>query len=291
MQSVSEIMNTFLNAVGTECSGAAEGDYLNDDGLLVCHVCGKQKQMRLKIPMIADDNSSKERIVPCACDCDKARYRAEDERQKRMDEERRVRELLRYSIVDEGFRSSTFANMQITSENQDTATLANAYVANFDQLYARNKGLLLYGEPGTGKSFMAACIANALIDKHVSVVVTSIIRFTAGTFGNSEELQERIAKMNSARLLVLDDLGAERGTETAMEMVYNIIDSRYGARKPMIVTTNLSLPEMRNETDIRKRRVYDRILEVCHPVQLTGESWRLKTARSDYDEIERLLGK
>ena len=66
-------------------------------------------------------------------------------------------------------------------------------------------------------------------------------------------------------LLVIDDFGMERGTEYVLEQIYNIIDSRYRSRKPLIVTTNLTLTELKNPQDTAHARIYDRLLELCTP--------------------------
>lgn len=57
--------------------------------------------------------------------------------------------------------------------------------------------------------------------------------------------------MNQSKLLIIDDLGAERGTDYSLERVYDIIDSRYRSNKPIILTTNLTMEQMKNCEDIR----------------------------------------
>ena len=96
--------------------------------------------------------------------------------------------------------------------------------------------------------------------------------------------------MNDAKLAILDDLGAERGTEYALEKVYDIVDSRYRRKLPMLLTTNLTLDEMKAETDIRYVRIYDRIFEVCYPMLFEGISWRRQQANSRFLEMRKLLG-
>ena len=71
-----------------------------------------------------------------------------------------------------------------------------------------------------------------------------------------------------------DDLGVERNTEYAMEQMFTVIDGRYRSRKPMIITTNLKLEEIKNPPDLAHARIYDRILEWCAPVLFSGRNFR-----------------
>lgn len=82
-----------------------------------------------------------------------------------------------------------------------------------------------------------------------------------------------------ATLLIIDDLGAERGTEYAVENVFNVIDRRYRSGKPLIITTNLHISMLTNEQSLDKKRIYDRILELCIPIGVNGASKRTATAK------------
>ena len=91
-------------------------------------------------------------------------------------------------------------------------------------------------------------------------------------------------------LLIIDDFGVERGTESALEQIYNIIDSRYRSRKPLIVTTNLTLDEIRHPQDTAHARIYDRLLEMCVPVSCIGVSFRKETAQEKLERLKELIG-
>ena len=82
---------------------------------------------------------------------------------------------------------------------------------------------------------------------------------------------------------------AHRMQDFALEKVYNIVDSRYRARLPMILTTNLELSDMQRASDIRYSRIYDRIFEVCYPVRFTGSSFRKLEAKKRFDEMKSFL--
>jgi DNA replication protein DnaC len=184
-------------------------------------------------------------------------------------------------------RNWTFANDDLT--NEKITKVAQRYVDNFHELRKSGKGLLLYGNTGTGKTFTACEIANALIDKGYPVLVTNFARIL-NTLQGTFEKQDYIDNFNGYQLLVIDDLGIERDTAYAKEQVFNIIDSRYRSGLPMIITTNLTMEKIKNPEDIENRRIYDRILERCFPIEVSGSSRRRKAVREDYDEMKNLLG-
>ena len=135
------------------------------------------------------------------------------------------------------------------------------------------------GKVGTGKSFFAGCIANALIDRDIPVLMTnipSILNQLTGMF--AEDRAAFISALDDYSLLILDDLGVERNTEYALEQMFLVIDSRYRSRKPLIVTTNLKLEEVKNPPDLAHARIYDRIMDRCAPVLFSGRNFREEKA-------------
>ena len=89
--------------------------------------------------------------------------------------------------------------------------------------------------------------------------------------------------------LILDDFGMERGTEYGLEQVFNVIDSRYRSGKPLIVTTNLTLDDLRNPEDTAHSRIYDRLISMCVPVRFTGENFRQETAQRKMESLKKLI--
>ena len=115
----------------------------------------------------------------------------------------------------------------------------------------------------------------ALLDRDVPVLMTNfptILNRLTGMF--SEDRSEFIASFDEYDLLIIDDLGVERSTEYAMEQMFFVIDSRYRSRRPMIITTNLKLAELKNPPDLAHARIYDRILERCAPILFDGKNFR-----------------
>ena len=123
---------------------------------------------------------------------------------------------------------------------------AHFFVEHWEQMKADNIGYLLWGGVGTGKIFFASCIANALMEKEVSVRVTNFALVLNDLTASFEGRNDYIARFCRAALLIIDDFGMERGTEYGLEQVYNVIDIRYRSGRPLIVTTNLPLNDLQN---------------------------------------------
>lgn len=209
---------------------------------------------------------------------------------RREEEMRSIQRAKISSMMDDTFQTATFENFQIRKENEEHLKIAKNYCEKFKIMYERNQGLLFCGTVGTGKSYTAACIANYLLERNTSVVMTSFVRILQEMQGFDREREESFSnRLNTVKLLIIDDLGAERSTDYALEKVYGIIDSRYRAKKPLILTTNLTLQQMQNTTDIRYERIYDRIFEMCYPMEFSGISWRKRQAFQRFEETRKIL--
>ena len=138
----------------------------------------------------------------------------------------------------------TFA--QDDQRNPKVSDVCRRYVENWEEMKAQNIGILFYGDVGTGKSFLACAIANALLERLVSVSVTNFPRILNSLQGSfDDERQKRIDRLQHYSLLVIDDLGVERDTSYSVEQVYNVVDTRARSGKPVIITTNLSLKDLK----------------------------------------------
>ena len=257
-----------------------DGDYIGENGLWYCGNCKTPKQTEVKV-------MGKVYRPFCTCDCEEQKNKEEEQEQEQRKFEEKVKELRRVGFPDKEMLQWTFANDDM--ENEQITKAMKRYVENFPELKKQGKGLLLYGSVGRGKTYSACEVANALIDKGYSVLVTNFSR-VLNTLQSTFEKQEYIDSLNEFALLVIDDLGIERSTEFAKEQVYNIIDSRYRAGLPMIVTTNLSIDKIKNPEDIENGRIYDRIIEKCFPIEVKGQNRRHKAVRESYGDMKELLG-
>ena len=166
---------------------------------------------------------------------------------------------------------------------------ARQYVEHWPEMRRENMGLLFWGPAGTGKTFAAACIANALVDLEVGVRMITLGEALLNLFGMSgEERIQYLEVLTTCGLLILDDFGVERRTPYAREQMYEIINRRYLSGRPMVVTTNLTLKELKN-ADRDDSRIHDRVLERCVPVCFDGTSLRQEKTAERIKRMQTLL--
>lgn len=270
-----------LEQKAAESIKSEQGDYFGDDGLLYCGKCHTPKQCRI--------NFLGEIKTPyCLCKCATERRDQEEAERKRIRFEKSIKEMRRAGFPDEEMQNWTFSEDDRTNEH--ITNVALKYVENFDTMRKDGKGLLLFGTVGTGKTFTAACIANALIDKGYPCMVTNFARLINTISGMYDGKQEYIDGLNRFALLVIDDLATEADTEYRNEIIFNVIDSRYRAGLPLIVTTNLTAQELKQSADIRKQRIYSRLLERCIPLEIKGVDRRRDRLKNDFKTYADLLG-
>lgn len=255
--------------------------YLANDGLLHCAKCGGKLQTRVEF-------MGRERVVHCICQCQAEEMEQQKNAAKIEARKKRIAELRARGYRQDHIKHMTFKNDN--GNNPKIMQVMQNYVDNFDKFKAEGKGLLLYGGVGTGKTYAAGCVCNALEEKQIAAYMTDFRKISNMLLNTFNSKQDIMDDLNRFDLLVFDDLGAERKTEYMQEVVYSVIDARYIAGLPFIVTTNLTLEEIKAPKTIEEARCYDRILERCHPVEVTGASQRRLKIRSDYAETKKILG-
>lgn len=260
-----------------------KGDYLNEDGLLMCGKCHTAKQCRFTA---AWDGKEKKPYTPCACE--RERHDAEEQARQAQNLRIEINRLRKLGFPDSEMAEWTFAHDDGTDPK--TTSIAHKYVDNFPEMKKRGKGLLLYGPVGTGKTYAAACIANELISQGRPCLVTNFARITNTLQGMFDGKQRYLDDLNRLDLLIIDDLAAERDTSYMNEMIFGIIDSRYRSGKPLIVTSNLTQADLKEPGSIDRKRIYSRLLEMCVPIEVKGADRREKKLRNDSADMARLLG-
>jgi DNA replication protein DnaC len=244
------------------------------------------------------------RRVPVICQC----FAETDEREKKAAEERALRRRLErfkaYSLMDSRFEASTFENWEHRPDNRGDYIIFTKYCDMWDTMYKNNHGLLLYGNAGSGKTYLSFAIANALYRQGKAVMAISVSKLLTiikdgfdkhGEFGETDVLNT----VRDAALLVLDDLGVEYKTAWAYEKLYAIIDTRYRSSKPTIITTNYGLDTLRENlatVDLKARvrdpseRIFSRITEMCAFHEIKGASWRISKGAQNRAALLTELG-
>ena len=264
-----------------ETANIVEGDFLGEDNLYYCGKCGTRKQT--VIEFLGDV-----RVVPCICECRAAEIKAEEEAIKQREFFEKVMRLRKVGFPEKAMQDWTFAN-----DDGSNPKLTNAmknFVEHFKTFKEEGKGLLLFGSVGTGKTYLAASVANELISKGIPCLVTNFARIANEVQGMFEGKQQYYDSLNYFPLLVIDDLSAERKTEFMQEIVFNVIDARYRANLPIIVTTNLTREELMNPANITYQRIFSRLFEMCTPIEVVGKDRRQQALKDEIGKMKNLLG-
>lgn len=257
---------------------ANKGDYIKD-GLLYCGKCNTPKQVITRLCGV-------EKKPYCMCKCE-----AERDKQERQ----RIKDIFAQEAIERTRSSLDIRLVDWTFDKSDGRlpklfAVGKKYVENFIEMRKLGKGLIFLGDTGTGKSYLAACIANALISKGYNCLITNFPKINSALSSMYDGKQEFLDKLNDYDLLVIDDLGTERETEYSAENVFNVIDGRYRAKLPLIITTNIAQQEYYNPQNLHKKRIYSRLYQMCFPMLMLGEDSRKTHSAYKDDELRELLG-
>lgn len=246
-------------------------DYTNAEGYLTCGECHGRKEIDVELPNCFPNPK---RRVAVMCECEQWEYRRRQEVSERAKHNRNVENSQHEGYIEKPNPHHVFAKDD--RRNLKASDACKRYVEQWQQVVKDNIGLMFFGGVGTGKTFFAECIANELTKKYVTVGYTSMPRLLNKLQFAHGDRQEIIDNLMKFQLLIIDDLGVERDTAYSTEQAYNVINGRIKSGKPIIVTTNLSVEEMKNTTSQAHKRIYDRVLGMCQGrIRMDGVSRRI----------------
>ena len=209
-------------------------------------------------------------IVPC-------------ERERARQEQARLNRLIQSGGIPKAYAGKTLEDY-ITSEANRKAVDVAKWLIEY-----QDKGALFYGATGTGKTLLAAIVAQEKMKRGISTVFASVpdllmdIRDSFST-GRTAEILRSVQR---APCLVLDDLGAERMSEWAGEQVFAILHYRSNHELQTIITSNYGLTALAERMtstakgkdsgdDVRSQRILSRICGMCYIVEVSGGDFRME---------------
>ena len=200
-------------------------------------------------------------------------------------EKLRIARLFASARIPRAYEGDTFADYDVTEGNRGAVAAARLMTAG------EIGGLFIHGVRGTGKTMLAAIIANERARAGSPVLFASVpdlmadIRASFASGGTSE----RVQAVKETPFLVLDDLGAEKMTEWVGEQLFRIVNHRYNEKLPMVVTSNYSPTQVIAHMatvdtlgnvidDLQGQRIISRIYGMCERVEIRGADWRMRGA-------------
>lgn len=211
---------------------------------------------------------------------DEAARKLEEEAQRQA----RIESRAKAAGIPMRFRESTLDSYVADGSEQDYALrVARDFADRFWTAHVHDGSFLLfYGEPGTGKSHLAIGICHEVMKRGTAMYtsVSSIVRRVRDTWRrDSEATEDDVLRMFGTLidLLVIDEVGAQRGTEDEQLILFEIINRRYMDKRPTILITNLDEGAL---AAYMGARLIDRLVEQATSVPFTWESHRLKHRRS-----------
>lgn len=261
-----------------------DNTYEGEDGLLYCTKCHTLRVTEHIVPVF-------ERRMPVMCRC----MREAEQKAKEKDEYNRKMQMLdrirSASLLGEKYKDTTFANtdLSVGGEFEKAFNRCRRYCEIADDALEKGYGIYIYGNSGTGKTHLTACICNELIGQLRQCLFTNffeISKLIRSTYNRNAEAEGIIKRICDIDFLFIDDLGTEilkkNGEDNWLqEQVFDIINKRYNNEKPTIFSSNYSLNELIEQRGMMEKTV-DRIMEMSTAIiKLNGASYRAKNRRKE----------
>lgn len=191
------------------------------------------------------------------------------------------------------FRISVYTNEESRQKARIACQIVKEYLGMFEDAKRNGRGLYICSETkGSGKTRMAASIANELMENHDTQVkfstsmriLTEIRRsYDPGTAMTESQL---LSALSTTEVLIIDDFGTERVTDWVKDKFYEIINNRYVDKKVTIFTSNEPVEGLKYDD-----RITNRIKEMCYQVNFPEESVRDHIAdKNMQDMMEKVIG-
>ena len=215
----------------------------------------------------------------------KAQRAIEEEKARKQEESKNRQARIKETRMPLEYQNKDFSTFITETESQRNAlAMAKRFVNGWEKAKAGGYGLLFLGGCGTGKTHLACAIMLELLDKYACLYpryykvteIFSAVRSTyqTGVITNEEEM---LKFFSSIQLLVIDEVGIQKGSEAEKRILFSILDNRVTSNKPTILMSNLGPKAL---AELLGDRLYDRVRSKCVPMLFAGPSMR-KPATAD----------
>ena len=257
-----------------------ENTYVGEDGLLYCTKCHTRRCTKEPVPMLG-------RRMPVTCDCMKDAERKEKEREEQEEKLRKLDRLRGASLLGDRYKDTTFdkTDLDRPEDFKKAFNRCRKYCQIPDQALEHGYGMYIYGDSGTGKTHLTACMCNELVAQMKQCLFTNffeISRLIKSTWNGDADSGNVVKRICDVDFLFIDDLGTEQITKNGEDnwlqgQVFDIINKRYNNKKPTIFSSNYSMNELIADRGMMKKTV-DRIGEMSTAmIRLSGDSYRRKS--------------
>ena len=205
--------------------------------------------------------------LPCAA-CERVRFLKEQEERAQNAARYRLNAMLADSMIQRRFLGKTFDNFFPYGRHREkqlhVLSIAKEFSDNFALHRQIGTWLLFMGNVGTGKGHLCAAVVNQVIQGGGTALFTKaprLLREVKETFHRDAEVtqSEILARMRELDLLIIDEVGIQFGTDTERMILYEILDLRYEAMLPVILTTNIT--DLKTLEKLLGERIIDRLFE------------------------------
>ena len=230
-------------------------------------------------------NYDKNMIEYERCNCEKAiqfwkDFDLEQEEKQRQEKNRKIiNNIYKDNYMKKRLQKYNFENFSDTYKEKNVINQLIKFTDSCIKSEMKN-GLIIYGNIGYEKTYLAACIANKMIEQNKIALMeksSSIIDRIKASF-NKEGLSETqiIELYSNVDMLIIDDFGNENLSKWALEKLYKIISNRYDNELPIVITTRYNKEQLieqlstENDTEIAEEIV--KVLnEMCYGIAITEE--------------------
>lgn len=269
-----------------------EDEFLGDDGLPYCKKC-KTKRF-----FVVEDNSFA-MFGSCECQQREQKEREEQEQRRKRVEEFNNRQIL--SLIGERYKNVRFKDARITPHNKAAFEKCGNYAKNSKRVYELNIGLYIYGDNSSGKTYLTACLCNELVWLGWRCVYTNLAsilnEIRASYDGNGMGECSLLRQLQTFDFVFIDDLGKEflgreynpATAKWAEGKLFEILNARYNARKPTILSSNYSISKLASVLNLDKA-IVERINEMAtRAIKLEGDDFRT-AVREEKSNLAKSLG-